>query len=114
MRPPYGWCNISCSTFLQHTLGFHVVGFTLETWDWHYNTTSTVQGSLDIVHAYLREREDRMPLEEYRSGIVLMHMGYQTTVEYVAPLVLESFSQKGFRFVSVAECLGLGPESWYR
>ena len=62
IRLRYGWCNTSRTIFLEHSLGLYAVGFTFESWVWPFHNTSIVEGSLDIAHAYLAERENWLTL----------------------------------------------------
>ncbi|EKG20639.1 Polysaccharide deacetylase [Macrophomina phaseolina MS6] len=112
MRMPYNECNDTCARDLT-LAGYKVVGYGLDTEDWKHRTPQTVHGSVKIVHDYVEALKARL-IVDLTADIVLMHGFHNTTITTVAPAVLEAFSSVGFRFVSVAECLGHPRESWYR
>ncbi|EMD60054.1 carbohydrate esterase family 4 protein, partial [Bipolaris sorokiniana ND90Pr] len=111
VRPPYGECHKSCRESLRSN-GFTAVRWSLDAFDWKYQEPDMVNSSLDILQSWIATQDGL--LEEQREWpIVLMHARFQNTVTTLAPTLLESLSARGFKFVSVAECLGFSKEQWY-
>ncbi|KAK7730064.1 hypothetical protein SLS57_001724 [Botryosphaeria dothidea] len=112
MRMPYGECNQTCARDLT-LAGYKVIGYGFDTEDWKHRTPQTVHGSVKRVHDYVEALKARQ-IVDLTADIVLMHGFHNTTITTVAPAVLDAFSSVGYRFVSVAECLGHTRDNWYR
>ncbi|EOD45926.1 putative polysaccharide deacetylase protein [Neofusicoccum parvum UCRNP2] len=90
-----------------------VVGWGFDTEDWKHHTAQTVHRAVRRVHDHAAQLQARQ-IVDLTADIVLMHGFHNTTVTTVAPAVLEALGAVGYRFVSVAECLGHPAENWYR
>ncbi|RYC77976.1 hypothetical protein BFJ63_vAg19152 [Fusarium oxysporum f. sp. narcissi] len=104
VRPPYGECADGCRKNLISN-GYTVVRWALNTEDWRYQKEDNVQSSIDIINSW-ESSQVYIDDDRYAGPIVLMHGRLDTTIKVIAPHLLEYFSSKNFRFVSVAECLG--------
>ena len=105
MRPPYGECLLECESALSK-LGYVVVGWNFDTFDWQHNTTQTVFKSVEIVvEAAIKLQSSQSKTDA--GPIVLMHSNQNTSIDTVVPVVLELFSKAAYRFVSVEKCLGV-------
>lgn len=85
----------------------------MDTKDWKYSTAQTVHRSVQRVHDYVERLKQRQAID-LTGDILLMHGFYNTTITTVAPAALEALAAVGYRFVSVAECLGHPRDNWYR
>ncbi|KAH7361351.1 hypothetical protein BKA66DRAFT_573508 [Pyrenochaeta sp. MPI-SDFR-AT-0127] len=111
VRPPYGECHRTCrETLSSH--GFTAVRWSLDTFDWKYESNETGSSSLKILESWV-STQDKLPEDQRTWPIVLMHARKRNTIKFVAPALLEALSARGFRFVSVAECLGHSKDQWY-
>ncbi|KAJ5189703.1 Glycoside hydrolase/deacetylase beta/alpha-barrel [Penicillium cf. griseofulvum] len=103
MRPP----------FLRHTpvvldamanLGYHVIGASVDTKDYENDNPDTNWISFE---KFSRE-------VDAGGTIVLAHDSHQHTVEILVGNMLADVDRRGLNAVTVGECLGDPPESWYR
>ncbi|KAF9898989.1 hypothetical protein BX616_003388 [Lobosporangium transversale] len=106
MRPPYGNVNERSMNYLNRH-GYKVINWSIDSNDWRYR---------DNVHASLNEyyvalaRSDAGGL----GHIVIHHDTIPSTVRKLVPLVIDFAREKGFRLVTVGECLGESQSKWYR
>ncbi|KAF4975642.1 hypothetical protein FZEAL_7597 [Fusarium zealandicum] len=105
VRPPYGECEDACKKNLISN-GYTIVRWTLDTQDWRYAKDDTVQSSIDVINSW-KDSQVNIDDDDYAGPIVLMHSRLNTTIKVISPYLLEYFSSRNFRFVSVAECLGI-------
>lgn len=99
LRPPYGEYNDA----VRQQVGNN--GQQMVYWDFD---------SGDSVGKTVAESEklydDRFAAKP-SSILALNHETYDTTVHQILPYVLEKYGKSGYRFVTVAECLGMKPYS---
>ncbi|KAM7218373.1 hypothetical protein V8F06_006296 [Rhypophila decipiens] len=107
-RPPYGDCNIQCITQL-HDMGYHVVGWDLDTRDWEYTTEATWELAL-------KKFKSRHNDKHGDNHLVLMHDVQQMTASDLLPAVLQSLKNDNHDRlnVTVGDCLFDPPQNWYR
>jgi peptidoglycan/xylan/chitin deacetylase (PgdA/CDA1 family) len=107
MRPPYLSFD-SASEGDMADLGYHVVSTNLDTRDWA-NT-----GPGQSVNS--RNTFDQFTASDPASAsyIVLNHDIHRTTVYEVAEYEIQRLRSRGYRAVTVGECLGDAPGNWYR
>lgn len=104
MRPPYLECTTACLADLAH-LGYHVIRIDLDTMDWMHNMTE----SKHYVSAALEGKSSNT-----HSFLPLAHDIFQDTVDVLVPYMIELMREEGYKSVTVGECLGDPPWSWYR
>lgn len=105
MRPPYGSCTAASGCLDQLTqLGYHIINWDVDTKDFENDSPDLIQRSKDLFDA---------GFDGSGSRIVLSHDTKQQTVVTLAEYMLESVLSKGFRAVTVGECLGDPQENWY-
>jgi peptidoglycan/xylan/chitin deacetylase (PgdA/CDA1 family) len=107
-RPPFGTCDTAeCQGDLE-AMGYHVVNFDVDTKDYEHDSPTAIQVSMDIFAGALAAGS------EGRGYVVLAHDVYAQTAETLVPFMLEVLAERGFRMVTVGECLGDPEENWYR
>ena len=108
MRPPHSMSDDRTDGWLAE-LGYHVTYFDLNTRGYDYDDPELIQKSKDIWDA-------RMAVVDPPGDSVLEieHDNLYNSVTTLVPYILESIKKKGFRTVTVGECLGDPPENWYR
>jgi peptidoglycan/xylan/chitin deacetylase (PgdA/CDA1 family) len=101
MRPPFGATNSNVLTALG-SWGYKVIWINLSNSDTAYVTDPDPL-------ARMRAKFDPLFLNSNPSTdsfISLQHDTLRSTVELWVPYVIQAVKQKGYRFVTVAECLG--------
>ena len=86
-----------------------MISFDLDTEDYLHDTSATVQISKNIVQnsfAGIKPATD--------DRLAIMHDIHEQTVHNLTAYVLDTLTAKGFRTVTVGECLGDQPANWYR
>lgn len=106
MRPPYLECGSACLG-VMNTLGYHVITTNLDTQDWA--NTGNIQASVDIFSNTINNSDPASA-----GWIVLAHEVYPTTVDTLVPSMISTLRAKGYRTVTVGECLGDPAANWYR
>lgn len=109
MRPPFLECDESsgCLDFLD-SLGYHVVTNDIDTKDYEFDDPSLIQKAKDRFSAGVSTNAAQ---NEY---ITLAHdVHYQTVVNLTAYMVSVSL-ERGYKLVTVGECLDDPKENWYR
>jgi len=106
LRPPYATCDFSCLTDVE-AMGYRVVNFDVDTKDYLNNTPDTVRNSMNTFKAALDD-------PARNSLLVLAHDVHQETALTLVPYMLEEIRRKGYRAVTVGECLGDSGQGWYR
>ncbi|KAH8701419.1 hypothetical protein GQ44DRAFT_778671 [Phaeosphaeriaceae sp. PMI808] len=112
LRPPYGECDESCIRFLTGH-DFTLIDWFFDTADWRYNINDTIATGVERVNTWIHTEMADGKHAPVKGSIVLLHARFYTTMAVITPLILESLSAKGIRFVSVAECLGFTRDQWY-
>ncbi len=108
MRPPYSSCTpeSGCETDLQN-LGYHRIGFDLDTQDYLNPNASEIQKSKDIVRANLSSTS-------VTSYLAIQHDILPQSVTNLTDYFYSAIRAKGWKGVTVGECLGDPRENWYR
>jgi peptidoglycan/xylan/chitin deacetylase (PgdA/CDA1 family) len=109
MRPPYSSCNTNCQKFLADT-GYHVIYFDLDTEDYLHDDPIQIQISKNDVLGNLSTRADPNGI----GFLVIGHDIHEQTAFNLTEFALQQFQAKGFRMVTVGECLGDPSLNWYR
>ncbi|KAH8901135.1 glycoside hydrolase/deacetylase [Thozetella sp. PMI_491] len=107
MRPPYGNCGGACQSDLS-ALGYHIITWNIDTDD--YDNDS--QGA--IVNAMNNFDNAVSGDAAHNAYISLEHDVHQWTVQALAAHIIQTAHNRGYRTVTVAECLGDSSGNWYR
>ncbi|KAK9710125.1 hypothetical protein K7432_008620 [Basidiobolus ranarum] len=99
MRPPYGNCNEQCRGIMKE-MGYTVVQWSVDSNDWQYmqqpeKWDSLVTNVVKVVDASNIQTD---------SFVSLQHDIHNFSVERT-PKVIDSIKAKGYKFVTVSECL---------
>lgn len=106
LRPPYGTCSRDSGCLAYVTkLGYHVVNFNIDTKDFENNTPDKIQTSKNTFENGLADTNN--------GYIELSHDIQQQTAYNLTEFMIKTLQEKGFRPVTVAECLGDTKENWY-
>jgi len=97
LRPPYGEYNDNVRTAVGNN------GQQMVTWDFD-SGDSTGSSAAASEKAY-----DAAFAKHPSSLLPLNHETYNTTVHEVLPYVLNKYGKSGYKFVTVADCLGMKP-----
>lgn len=108
MRPPYSSCNTACQTMLK-TLGYVISYFDLDTDD--YNQLSSISVAKDNFKRIL-DATPGGPTSGDRLAIA--HDIHQVTAQDLTAYMLQYLKSKGYRGVTMGECMGDPIENWYR
>ncbi|OAL47099.1 glycoside hydrolase/deacetylase [Pyrenochaeta sp. DS3sAY3a] len=108
MRPPYSSCNAACQTVLRN-LGYVISYFDLDTDD--YNQLSNIQVAKDNFKRIL-DQTPGGPTSGDRLAIA--HDIHQQTALSLTGYMLEYLRSKGYRGVTMGECMGEPESNWYR
>ncbi|ORX98407.1 glycoside hydrolase/deacetylase [Basidiobolus meristosporus CBS 931.73] len=100
MRPPYGNCNEQCRGIMKE-MGYTVIQWSVDSNDWQYmgqpDKWDLLVSNVNKVVSASNPQSD--------SFISLQHDIHQFSVERT-PKVIESIKAKGYKFVTVSQCLG--------
>jgi len=102
-RAPKGHCDEECQAALDEW-DYRLIQWDSDTNDWDLETSGSieqrVQDSIEFLKGKFAEEKD--------SYLILMHDSQNYTVNEIAPWIIEQsgMKEKGYRFVTVAECLG--------
>jgi len=102
-RAPKGHCDEECQAALDEW-DYRLIQWDSDTNDWDLKTSGSieqrVQDSIEFLKGKFAEEKD--------SYLILMHDSQNYTVRDIAPWIIEKsgMKEKGYRFVTVAECLG--------
>ncbi|OIW22771.1 glycoside hydrolase/deacetylase [Coniochaeta ligniaria NRRL 30616] len=107
-RPPFGACDAAGCLGDLAALAYHVVNFNVDTKDYEHDSPDAIGVSMDIFASAVGWNPAGS------SYIVLSHDVYAQTAETLVPFMLETLADRGFRMVTVGECLGDPVENWYR
>lgn len=108
MRPPYSQCSpeSGCQADMQ-SLGYHRIFFDLDTQDYLNPNASEIQKSKDIVKGYLSNKT-------VTSYLAIQHDILPQSVGNLTEYFFEAVRDKGWKGVTVGECLGDPKVNWYR
>lgn len=108
MRPPYSSCTQDCSTDMA-SLGYHVVYFDLDTEDYLHAEANTIQIAKNNFIGNLTTRT-----ASTGDWLVIEHDIHYQTAYNLTEYMLQNLKSKGYKAVTVGECLGDPQENWYR
>lgn len=108
MRPPYSSCTTACETDMA-TLGYHIVYFDLDTEDYLHD-------SPDLIQLSKNDFSGNLSTEVPATGefLVIGHDIHYQTVYNLTQFMLDDIVAKGWKPVTVGECLGDPAANWYR
>lgn len=102
-RAPKGICEEECQANLN-SWNYRLIQWEVDPKDWDYATSGSqeqrVVDSIKIIQEAFEEERDNY--------LILLHDSLNHTVDHIAPWIIEEsgMREKGYRFVTVAECLG--------
>ena len=108
MRPPYSRCGAACLSTMN-AMGYHVVFWDLNTDDYNNDSPLLIQRSKDIVTGAINGADPR-----YRGFISIAHDIHSQTVVNLTMHEIDVGRNRGFRFVTLGECLNDPQDNWYR
>lgn len=107
LRPPYLSCSQECSDDLNR-FGYHITYINLDTFDWANDSPDLIQNSKNNFGWAVNPSDPNNA-----EWVVLAHDIHQNTGN-LTEYMLETIASKGFRAVTLGECLGDPEENWYR
>ncbi|TFA98046.1 putative peptidoglycan-N-acetylglucosamine deacetylase [Trichoderma ghanense] len=109
MRPPFLECSLrtGCIETLE-SLGYHIISTNLDTKD--YENDSPLLIEISKQRFFTQQSPDKAS-HEY---IVLAHDVHQQTVVTLTKYMIQTSKERGYKLVTVGECLNDPPENWYR
>ncbi|ORX89710.1 glycoside hydrolase/deacetylase [Basidiobolus meristosporus CBS 931.73] len=99
MRPPFGNCNANCQKVMEE-MKYHIISWNVDSNDWQYVTTPHLH---DTLVANVKAKVDIANVAT-DSFISLQHDIHQFSVNRTLQ-VIQAIRAKGFKIVTVAECL---------
>ncbi|KAF1830235.1 chitin binding protein [Decorospora gaudefroyi] len=108
MRPPYSSCNTACQAVMKK-LGYVISYFSLDTDD--YNQLSNIQ---------VAENNFKRILDNTPGGVsggsqlAIAHDIHQVTAMDLTAYMLQYLKSKGYKGVTMGECMGEPEANWYR
>ncbi|KAF5021257.1 hypothetical protein F66182_6655 [Fusarium sp. NRRL 66182] len=109
MRPPYLECNAASGCLADMaSLGYHVVNNNVDTKDYENNSPALIQISKDRYSAGISTSSRN---NQY---IVLAHDVHGQTVYNLTSYMIDTAQARGYRLVTVGDCLGDPRANWYR
>ncbi|KAF1944874.1 glycoside hydrolase/deacetylase [Clathrospora elynae] len=108
MRPPYSSCTDACQQDLAD-LGYVVSYFSLDTNDYNNLTPEKIQDSKDIVKNVLDP--SNVQTDKFQT---IAHDIHELTVHNLTAYMLDEIVKKGYKMVTLGECLGEPEANWYR
>ncbi|UNI21543.1 hypothetical protein JDV02_007523 [Purpureocillium takamizusanense] len=107
MRPPFLSCGSNCQALMSQ-LGYHIVSTNLDTKDYENDSPTQIQVSKDRYSAGMSNTSIS------NSYIVLAHDTHEQTVTNLTDYMVRVAKDRGYKLVTVGECLGDPKENWYR
>ncbi|KAL0931506.1 polysaccharide deacetylase [Colletotrichum truncatum] len=109
MRPPYLECHAASGCLgLMKTLGYHVINVNIDTKDYMYDTPALIQTAKDRFSSGISTNAAA------NSYIELSHDVHYQTVVNLTQFMIDTAKARGYRLVTVGECLNDPKENWYR
>ncbi|KAF4456018.1 hypothetical protein F53441_1739 [Fusarium austroafricanum] len=109
MRPPYLECNAESGCLDEMSeLGYHVIDQNVDTKDYENDSPELIQNSKNRYSSGVSSDLDN---NQY---IVLAHDVHAQTVRNLTSFMIDTAQDRGYRLVTVGECLGDPKENWYR
>jgi peptidoglycan/xylan/chitin deacetylase (PgdA/CDA1 family) len=109
MRPPFLECSLrtGCIETLE-SLGYHIISTNLDTKDYENDSPMLIEISKQRFFSL------QSPDKASHEYIVLAHDVHQQTVVTLTKYMIQTSRDRGYRLVTVGECLNDPPENWYR
>lgn len=108
MRPPYSICEAECQSILS-SLGYHIVYFDLDTEGYLHDDPAQIQVSKNIWDTAINGANPAT-----KSFLHIEHDLQRQVVYNLTDHILTSLKARGFRSVTLGECLGDPSQNWYR
>ncbi|KAE8450181.1 hypothetical protein EG329_006962 [Mollisiaceae sp. DMI_Dod_QoI] len=108
MRPPYSECDSTCESRLKK-LGYHITYFDLDTAGYLNDSPTLIQNSKNIWDAAIAQINPATG-----NYLEIEHDIHYQTVYNLTDYILSSMYAKGFKSVTVGDCLGDPSSNWYR
>jgi hypothetical protein len=99
-RPPFGNCNEACAKVLQGEMGLTIVQWNCDSNDWQYANVEDQPKLFTNIADKINPSDPTID-----SFITLQHDIKDYSIEYI-PKIIELISGKGYKFVTVEQCLG--------
>ncbi|KAF2671736.1 glycoside hydrolase/deacetylase [Microthyrium microscopicum] len=109
MRPPYSSCTNACQKDLAD-LGYHVIYFDLDTEDYLNDDPNKIMTSKIDFFGNMTTKT----AAKGGSFLSISHDIHYQTAYNLTEFMLSTFTQLGYKSVTVGECLGDDPANWYR
>ncbi|KAF9994087.1 Carbohydrate esterase 4 protein, partial [Modicella reniformis] len=97
MRPPYKECNATVQSF-AHNFGQRVVEWDFDVHDFDGMSAENSDKLIDAI-----------PNQQRSNILMVMYDVFNSTADTVLPHAIKVLKNDGYNFVTVAECVGLGP-----
>ncbi|KAI1477331.1 carbohydrate esterase family 4 protein [Daldinia eschscholtzii] len=107
MRPPYGEWRDADEMRDLGALGYHVIMYNLDTKDYKHDTERDIDVSIGRFNDALRE-------DGHGSYIILAHDVHKWTALKLVPAMVNTIISRGYKAVTVGECLNDDEFNWYR
>ncbi|KAF2120461.1 hypothetical protein BDV96DRAFT_266726 [Lophiotrema nucula] len=109
MRPPYSSCTAAsgCQADLK-TLGYVVSYFDLDTDDYNNVTPDKIQNAKNNFYNAVN------PAATTKDFLAIAHDIHQQTAQNLTGYMLDLLVKKGFKGVTMGECMGEAQANWYR
>lgn len=108
MRPPYSSCNAACEVTLKD-LGYHISFFDVDTDDYNNDSPLLIQNAKNN---FLNGISPGNPASN--SYLVISHDIHEQTAHNLTGYMLDVLKTKGYRAVTMGECMGDPVANWYR
>lgn len=108
MRPPYSSCNPACEATLKD-LGYHISFFDVDTDDYDNDSPLLIQNAKNNFAAQVSPSN-----RDTDSFLVISHDIHEQTAHNLTSYMLDMLQAKGYRAVTMGECMGDPPANWYR
>ncbi|KAF8252400.1 glycoside hydrolase/deacetylase [Wilcoxina mikolae CBS 423.85] len=100
--------NLKCMDTMKE-LGYHVIYFNLDTDDYNNVTPQLIQNSKNRFSNSLNGTNPAS-----KQFLVIAHDIHKQTATNLTEFMLQTLTSKGYRAVTLGECLGDPSENWYR
>lgn len=108
MRPPYSSCNPACMATMAE-LGYHVTYFDLDTDDYDNDSPLLIQNAKNNFNTKISPSNSNND-----AFLVIAHDIHEQTAHNLTAFMLDTLESKGYRAVTVGQCLGDPEANWYR
>lgn len=108
MRPPFSSCNAACMATMN-ALGYHVTFFDVDTDDYDNDSPLLIQNAKNNFLTKISPSNSNTD-----AFLVIGHDIHQQTAQNLTAFMLDTLLAKGYRPVTVGQCLGDPVANWYR